>query len=529
MLREAMYYTRMSRGVYHLLRAPGTADPEGTILAQLANRERHFLETVRRVIFADPEHPYHRMFQLAGCSYEDLKHGIERDGLESTLAALHRTGVCLSHDEFKCKKPIIRSGHAIPANHACFLNPLVSGSYEARSSGSRSAGTVTRHNLQNQLYRECYSHFLRKEFDLDNRALIGIMPILPSAWGLGNCLKAARGGRHIEKWFAVGGTLRDSGHYRAVTKAILILARLMGAKVPFPTYLKPDDFSQAAEWLAKKRQEGIFCWVNGVVSACVRVAADALDNRLDIRGTLFRVSGEALTEAKRRIMESAGAEVFPYYHIHELGPIGQACRQMREDNCVHIQRDAVAVISYRRMAPLSSVEVNSLLFTSLLPFAPRVLINVEMDDAGVIGPARCDCVYRKAGFVEQISEIHSFGKLTGHGITLVGGEVVRILEEILPQRFGGAPGDYQLVEADAGRRTDIILRVSPRSGAKPPDRIKEVFLDEVRKLYGGSLSYRQWKHSGAVNVVIGEPFTTTSGKILPLHLLGLGGGNPNAS
>ncbi len=529
MLGEAMYYARMGRGVFQLLRAPRIADPEKTVLDQLANRERRFLETVRSVIFADARHPYRRMFQLAGCGYEDLKQRVEQDGLEDTLAALHRAGVYLSHDEFKCKKPIVRSGRTIPAAPASFLNPLVSRSYESRSSGSRSAGTVTRHNLQNQLYRECYAHFLQKEFDLENRILVGVMPILPSAWGLGSCLKAARAGRRIEKWFAAGGTWWDSGHYRAATKALMILAAVMGAKVAFPTYLKPDDFSDAAEWIAGKRREGILCWVNGVVSACVRVAAAALDKGFDISGTVFRVGGEALTDAKRRVIESAGAEVFPYYHIHELGPIGQACRQMRDGNRVHIHRDAVAVISYRRTAPLSSTDVDSLLFTSLLPFAPRVLINAEMDDAGIIGPARCDCSYQKMGFVQQVSNIYSYGKLTGQGITLIGGDVVGILEKILPQVFGGAPGDYQLVEEETGRQTAIMLRVSPRTGVSTTKEIEERFLKEVRKLFGGSLSRRQWLHSGAVRVVIGEPYATVSGKILPLHLIGDGGGKSHAS
>jgi len=358
MFTEIAYYTRMSRGVAGLLRASKIPNPEQAVLTQMANREHQFLETIQRTVFANPENPYHRMLQLAGCSYEDLKRGVWSNGLEPFLETLHRAGVYLSHDELKCKKPIVRSGQTIRANSGSFLNPLVSWTYEARSSGSRSSGTITRHNLQNQLYRECYSHFLQEEFDLHNRAHIGVMPILPSAWGLWTCIRAARSGGRVERWFAAGGSLRDSGHYRTVTKAIAILAKLMGADVPFPRYLEPDDFSKAAEWIAKRKREGILCWVNGVVSPCVLVAAAALDKGFDIQGTMFQVGGEALTDAKRRVIESAGAEVFPNYHIHELGPIGQACRQMRKGNCVHIQKDAVAVITYRRAAPLTSAEVN---------------------------------------------------------------------------------------------------------------------------------------------------------------------------
>jgi len=529
MLREAAYYTRMSLGVYRLIRAHRISDPERTVITQMVNRERHFLETLRSTVFANPQNPYNRMFKIARCSCEDLEQGISSNGLESTLKELHRAGVYLSHDEFKCKKPIVRSGLTIPANHASFLNPLVSGTFESRSGGSRSAGTITPQNLQNQLYRECYHSFMSREWDLDRRAFVGMMPILPAAWGLGQCLQAARRGSRAERWFAVGGTMRNSGHYRTVTKSMVILAKVVGADVPFPSYLKQDDFSKAAEWIARRRQKGVSCWTNGLVSPCVRVAAAAVEKGLDIRGTIFRVGGEALTDAKRRVFESAGVEVFPNYHINELGLIGQACRQMNKGNCVHIQRDAVAVISYRRKSPLADCEVSSLLFTSLLPFAPRVLINVEMDDAGVLGRAHCDCVYQKAGFVDQVSEIYSYGKLTGQGITLVGGDVVRILEEILPQRFGGVPGDYQLVEEEASLQTQVVLRMSPRLGVTSTAIVKEEFLREVRKLYGGSTANRQWHHTGAVKVVFAEPYVTSAGKVLSLHLLGPGMRNTSES
>jgi hypothetical protein len=529
MFNEAYYYARMSIGVYRLLRAPENPDPESCVLTQMSNREQTFLSTVQKAVFENPANPYARMFKLAGCSYQDLKESVERDGLEPSLAAIHRAGIYLAHDEFKGTKPIVRSGETIAADEGSFLNPVVSGSYESRSGGSRSAGTVTRNNLVNQLYRQCQYAFLEKEFNLDSRALVGVMPILPSAWGLGHCLRAARRGKPFERWFAIGGTLRDSGHYRAVTRAMCFLARAMGAYVPSPTYMQPNDFSHAAEWIAKKRKEGISCYIRGVTSPCVRIAASALDRGLDIRGTVFLVGGEALTDPKRQTIEAAGAEVFPIYHINEVGLIGYACRQMKRHNCVHLQRDGVAVISHRKTAPLSDTELDSLLFTTLLPFSPRVLINAEMDDAGVVGPAQCDCSRRKAGFVDQIADIYSYGKMTGHGITLIGTDVIRLLEEVLPKRFGGSPGDYQLVEKESPEQTQILLRVSPRTGIASLENLKQGFFQELRKLYGGSLTSRQWRHCEALQVVMGEPYITGAGKVLPLHLLGTGSGDHHAS
>ena len=101
-----------------------------------------------------------------------------------------------------------------------------------------------------------------------------------------------------------------------------------------------------------------------MTSPAVRVADAALVKGLDIRGTLFFLTGEALTDAKRDVIEATGAKVYPGYAITEIGGVGQACREMTAGNCVHIYRDSVAVISYRRKVPLSDAEVNSLLFTT---------------------------------------------------------------------------------------------------------------------------------------------------------------------
>ena len=93
-----------------------------------------------------------------------------------------------------------------------------------------------------------------------------------------------------------------------------------------------------------------------------------------------------------------------------------------------------------------------------------ILINAESEDCGTIEPATCDCLFSRVGFTEQICDIGSFGKLTGQGMTLVGTDVVRILEERMPASLGGLPGDYQLVEHEGTAQTQLTLRVSPRAG-----------------------------------------------------------------
>ena len=181
--------------------------------------------------------------------------------------------------------------------------------------------------------------------------------------------------------------------------------------------------------------------------------------------------------------------------------------------------DSVAVVSHRRKAPFSDVDVNSLLFTTLLPESAHLLINVEMDDSGIIEKTSCDCQFSRVGLRHQIREIGSFGKLTGQGMTLVGSDIVQVLEEFLPGRFGGGPGDYQLVEQDGESQTQLTLRVSSRATLASTEAVKEYFMKRLEACYGGRLASRVWSHTNGFNVVQAEPISNRAGKVAVLHLL----------
>lgn len=529
MIQEIAYYSRMMLSIRQLLRQPVLTDPIGVLRWNLEHREEHFLDLARRIVFSNPRQPYYELFRVAGCSAGDLAAEVGSNGLERTLEKLCAAGVYLSHDEFKGTTPLIRGGREIPCGPEALLNPLVRGGMVSSSSGSRSRGTRTRKSTEFQVYREVHHHLLWREFELAERTAVQVCPILPSATGLGNNLRRIRCGQKPAKWFAQSGHWRDEGHYRLVTHCIVRSARLMGAALPLPDYLPENDFSPAARWIAEQKKAGHPCVMVGFVSPAVRVASAARDAGLDIAGTLFLVGGEALTDAKRAAIEAAGCEAYPRYVVSEVGSIGSACRRMRTGNSVHVRRDAVAVISRRRRAPLSDIEVNSLMFTNLLPFAARFLINAEMDDAGNLEPVACDCEFGRVGLNLRIADIYSYGKLTGQGITLMGGDIVRILEKALPQRFGGAPGDYQLVEYDGARQAQLELRISPRVAAGSPSGVRDFLLGEIRGCYGGALASRLWTHSGGFEAVIAEPFATRSGKVLSLHLLGAKGESGRAA
>jgi hypothetical protein len=146
-----------------------------------------------------------------------------------------------------------------------------------------------------------------------------------------------------------------------------------------------------------------------------------------------------------------------------------------------------------------------------------------MDDAGKIEPADCDCLYCQAGFSRKISDIHSVGKLTGHGMSLVGTEIVQLLEAALPKRFGGAPADYQLVELEGRDQTQIELRISPRVKIVSTQEVRDFFLREVRHCYAGRLAASVWGNGDVLQVIQAEPVPTSSGKVLPLEILSSSG------
>lgn len=404
------------------------------------------------------------MFDQARCPFDDFQRLCETSGLENALSAFREAGVYLTHNEFKGLQPIVRDGREIVSAPRHFLNPLAdSGRWQSVSGGSRSAGSVAATGSACRVYRECGELLAMQAMDVMDRPMVLLAPILPAPYGFTRCVTAKQAGAPCLAWFS----------------------------------------------------EGRPAFVPAVVTPAIRVVDAAIQHTLDLSGTVFWAGGEAITDARRAALERANCRVYPNYFISEVGLVGSDCCSTPGGNSVHLFSDNAAIITWKRPAPLSERPVESLLFTTLHPLNPRLLINAEMDDSGTLAPAACDCALSRAGFRTRVSNIYSFGKLTGHGTTLVGGDILRILEVVLPAKFGGTPADYQLVEEDSG----ITLHVHPRLTQVSLDAVKQTFLQEIERLFGGSLTVREWRHAGTLRVVAALPIRTRAGKTLPLHLL----------
>jgi phenylacetate-coenzyme A ligase PaaK-like adenylate-forming protein len=251
------------------------------------------------------------------------------------------------------------------------------------------------------------------------------------------------------------------------------------------------------------------------------VAAAATANGLDLTGCSALTAGEALTEAKRRVIESSGMTVYSSYGTTDFGGIGMPCAQMTEGNCGHVMKHAIALVSRKQETAWTDTAVNSLYATSLLPQSARIFINAEIGDTGVIESATCDCLFSKLGFDLQVRDIAAISKVTAQGVTIEISELVPLLEEALPARFGGHPGDYQLCETEAGSQTELVLRISPGVSKASAEEILTHFLGEVKCVYGGSLSVVSWLHSSGIRAEVAPPILAATGKFRAVRLLGV--------
>jgi hypothetical protein len=212
------------------------------------------------------------------------------------------------------------------------------------------------------------------------------------------------------------------------------------------------------------------------------------------------------------------------YAVTEAGILGYGCAAPAHCDDVHVLTDDLAVIRHARPVGGDGVSVPGLLVTSLLPEAPKLLLNVETGDYAELGRHACSCALGAAGLDTHLAGIRSFEKLTGEGMTFAGTGVLRILEDVLPARFGGQPSDYQLLEVeDAGGITHLELRADPSVGPLDEARVRETFLAALADDRRARPMTEIWRQAEIVRLRRSPPLPTTMGKILPFHLVKLHG------
>jgi hypothetical protein len=517
-------YARFIRGLKSFMEQSVSLEEAHNIIRQrLARRDDNFLRLVERGIFSHPSSPYLPLLKLAGCELGDIRSMVQSRGLEETLRKLREAGVYFSFEEFKGREPVTRHGRLIPIQARVFDNPFLKPFYYGRSGGTTGAGTRIPMDLDHLADRIPNIMLALNAHQLLDEVPVGLwFGTPPSDAGINETLTHTRLGQKPGKWFApvVASDLKPSLKYRMGTHFIVALSHLVGAPIPMPELLRVDRAEVAARWMAESLETHGTCLFRTMVSLAMRVSMAACEAGLDLNGATIMAGGEVPTPAKVRQIKRSGARWIPNYYFSEAGAVGIGCSNPADENDNHLFSDSFALIRFPRPVPGMKLTVEAFNFTTLLPSAPKLLLNVESDDYGIIEDRSCGCPMGNSGLTEHIRLIRSFRKLTGEGMTLVGSEMIRILEEVLPARFGGGPLDYQLLEEeDHEGFTRLSLVVSPRLEiADESEVVKTVFESLKHSSAAADLARVQWIRSGTIKIRRMEPVWTDRGKLMPLQI-----------
>lgn len=482
------------------------------------NRERMFLEMVEDCIFGHPGSPYLPLLRAAGCELGDIRQLVADDGLDEALMRLRREGVYFTFEEFKGREPVDRSGVSFELHPNDFVNRKANLHLAARTGGSTGPPVRVWMSLDDRIFRLPTLMVI-----LDAHKLIGVRALIfddPEASSVIHTLNHA--GVVPERVFLPRGRLRrlETLRYEVMRRNVATAARLAGGSLPKLKWIDPQDplpIVREAE-VTLKRFGRCLIWAG--VSTAVRVGSTAAELGVSLQGAVIMGNDEPATPAKVRAITSSGAEWFPVYGSYETGYCADGCLNPLDGSDVHLMRDRLAVTQHPRKVPGSALEVGAFNFTMLWRRTSMVLMNVELDDFGILENRSCGCPLEQVGYTTHLREIYSFRKLTGEGVTLVGSDMLRILEEVLPSRFGGTPLDYQLIEEeDENNLTKLSLLIHPRVEIRDETLVIKTVLQEL-KSGGGSSSMAGtiWAQAGTFRVKREKPIATAAGKLMPLHV-----------
>lgn len=516
-------YARYAVGLPQFLRNPiSLADAEALIRRGMEQREENFLKLIERGVFGFPKSPYARLLRLARCEMGDLRQMVHRQGLSSTLLLLREAGVYVTFEEFKGREPIIRHGESFTVKSGDFQNPFMRRSYESETGGSTGAGTRVGHDLDHLAMQAAHQMLLLSAhgaLDMPSGLWRGV---LPDSSGLNNVLRSAHHGQAPVKWFSPSqaGEPPPEFRFQVGTYGTVILSHLVMRPLPWPQIVAIDQAIVVARWMADTIQRHGSCGLNTAVSRALRVCLAAQKAGLDLKGAVFQIAGEPPSPAKVAGITASGARYFTNYSFTEAGRVAIGCANPVSPNDLHILRDAFEVIPYDRHVPGTDRVVSALNITSLATTTPQILLNAEIDDYGIVEDRSCGCALEGLGYHQHVRDIHSFRKLTGEGATLVGTDMIDVLERVLPARFGGSALDYQLAEEeDSQGFTRLVLRVSPQVRIEDDKQLVDTVL---MKLAATSIMADRaqaiWAQAGTIQVKREEPIWSGRGKLMPLHL-----------
>jgi hypothetical protein len=511
--RDFWTMAQLTRRLYRSRVSPGAF--AARVQERMKHRPEAFLDMLERTVFGVPASPYRPLFGAAGYDLDRVRTLVSEKGLEPALERLATDGVYVTIDEYKGRRPLTRGTTTLTLTDTAFGNPLVTSGLVATTGGTRSKGLPTLISMENIHLGAEHLRLAVEAYGLQ-RASVAVWLPFPHGASVWAVLAFGLGGMVPREWFAQLSTADDpAGYWDSRYRGLRAGAALAGVRVPRPRHIGVGDEGRIPEYLG----HGDDPWVVFTTpSFAIRLALAAQRTGSRLGHVTFLTIGEPLTRAKVDTIAAVGARAFSSLGFTEFGRATYGCARPEGLDDGHVCLDAVAVIERSRVVDRFGSRLPALLFTALPDRARKILINMETGDYAKVSERRCGCSLDRLGWTLHLSEIRSFEKLNAEGMLFFGSQIITLIEEDLPARFGGDATDYQLIEReDTTGITRMSLRVHPRRGAIDEAEMLRFVGDT---LVGHSeIHGRVWANNGTVTLERAEPIITRAGKSMPLHHL----------
>ncbi len=497
------------------------ADAKRIVRDRMQQREQNFLRMLERNVYGNPHSPYLKLLKHAGCALSDVRVLVQQKEIEGALKQLRAEGVYVTFEEFKGRKPIERNGLSLRARASDFDNPYARADFPNQSSGSTGAAVKVALDFDYIAARASNRLIALDAHGIADAPLAIWRGILPERI-MEQLLNGALTNQMPQKWFSPM-RLRDSSQwvkYGLGTYYLIACMHQAGLHVPLPEYVNQADAVVVARWAEAAVKKYGRCLLRAGTSRGVRVCIAAQEHGIDLTGVTFSGAGEPATEGKARQYERVGAHFISNYGMSEAGQPGAGCANRVGVSDYHLWKDACVIFTQPVEVPNFGFTVDAFHLTTILPQSPKVMLNVQTDDFGIVEERHCGCALEEYGLTTHLREIRSYSKLTGEGVTLIGTEMIHILEHILPTRFGGSALDYQLMEQeDAQGFTRLYLLVHPRVAIENESAVLECLNDALRQSSpAADVARFVWKNANTIQLKRAEPRWNPNGKFSSLYL-----------
>ena len=347
---------------------------------------------------------------------------------------------------------------------------------------------------------------------------------IPGGSALVHLLEFSGFGSRPVRWFSLVDPGLPGLHPRYRWSVLLVrwTSLLAGRPLPRLQHAAVHDAPKILRWVVDVIRAGESPHLFTYASAAVRICDAAREAGIELAGAQFTVTGEPVTQIRLDAVRRTGAEATPRYGSAESGTIGYGCLKAEAADEVHLLHDRLALVQAEEELEHQGIPAHALFVTTLEPTTPCILLNVSLGDQAVVNHRSCGCPLEAYGWTTHLHSVRSYEKLTVGGMSFLETDLVRILEETLPKRFGGGPTHYQLLEEENGRSLrSYRLLVHPAVGPIDPREVSRTFFDAVGPGTGiERIMGTVWRDADSLTVESSPPLATPSGKILHVHSQG---------